>query len=187
MQMGKSKDTLMNAFEALRGSLKDASIDAIRQDRFGESRELTEIMEQLASLESRANSAIGGQVPAASGEEKSQAPRKDHYPRFYRSGNTLYKEGLKQNGKSVYTQKVDRVAFDTIISAIAAHGKRKFKPASLLEKINVPSYQFYIVLNVLQEPDLVRNPERGVYQLQVSGKSLDPSEVWTSIESEATD
>ena len=174
----------MNAFEALRGSLKDASIEAIRQDRLGESRELTEIMEQLASLESRANSALGGQVPAATGGERKQAPRKDHYPRFYRSGNTLYKEGLKQNGRSVYTQKVDRIAFDIVIDAIAANGKRKFKPSSVLENIDVPSYQFYIVLNVLQDADLLRNPERGVYQLRVSGKSLDPSGVWENIESE---
>lgn len=183
--MKKPKETLMNAFEALRGSLKDASIEAIRQDRFGESRQLTEIMEQLASLESRANSVLGGQVSATSGEPKKTAARKDRYPRFYRAGDTLFKEGLKQGGKSVYTQKVDRVAFDTIISAIAAHGKRKFKPATLLDKIDVPSYQFYIVLNVLQEADLVRSPERGAYQLQVSGKSLEPASIWENIESEA--
>lgn len=184
--MKKSNEALMNAFKALRGSLKDASIEAIRQDRFGESRQLTEIMEQLASLESRANSILGGQVTVATGETEKPAPRKHRYPRFYRVGDTLFKEGLKQGGKSVYTQKVDRVAFDTIISAIAGNGKRKFKPATLLDKIDVPSYQFYIVLNVLQEADLVRSPERGAYQLQASRKSLDPSEVWTSIESEAT-
>jgi hypothetical protein len=96
----------------------------------------------------------------------------------------LYKEGLKQNGKSVYTQKVDRVAFDTVIDAIAANGKRKFKPSSVLENIDVPSYQFYIVLNVLQDADLLRNPERGAYQLRISGKSLDPSGVWENIASE---
>lgn len=172
----------MNAFEALRGDLKDASIDAIRQDRFGESRELTEIMEQLASLESRTDSVLGGQVPASTDETKKPARRKDHYPRFYRAGETLFKEGLKQGGKSIYTQKVDRVAFDTIITAVAANGKRKFKPAGLLEKLDVPSYQFYIVLNVLQEADLVRSPERGAYQLQVSGKSLEPSSIWENIE-----
>lgn len=186
MQMKESQEALVSAFEALRGGLKDASIEAIRRDRFGESRQLTEIMEQLASLEDRAMSVLGGQLPASTGEAKKAAPGKGRYPRFYRVGDTLYKEGLRQGGKSVYTQKVDRVSFDTIIGAVAANGKRKFKPAALLEKIDVPSYQFYIVLNVLQDANLVRSPERGAYQLQVSGKSLDPSEVWGNIEPEAT-
>ena len=180
--MGKQKENLMNAFETLRSSLKEASIQAIQQDKYGESRQLSEIMEQLASLENRASAVLGGKLPGKPDRKSSSTEMTEPYPRFYRVGETLYKEGMKQDGKSIYTQKVDRQSFEAIVAAVAAYGKRKFKPADLIGKLEQPSYQVYIALKVLQDAELLRNPERGFYQLAASVKALDGGTVWGSIE-----
>lgn len=173
----------MNAFETLRKGLKGASIQAIQQDKYSQSRQLTEIMEQLTALEHRASVALGGELPDETmTADKSTADKSKDYPRFYRVGNTLYKEGLRQDGKSVYTQKVDRQSFEAIVKAVAAQGKRKFKPAQLLEQLEQPSYQVYILLKILQDAGFVRNPERGAYQLDPGAKELDPRMIWNDIE-----
>jgi hypothetical protein len=183
MGMKKSQENLMNAFETLRKGLKDASIEAIQQDKYSQSRQLTEIMEQLTALEQRTSAALGGELPDETmPADKPTSDKSKEYPRFYRVGNTLYKEGLRQDGKSVYTQKVDRQSFEAIVKAVAAQGKCKFKPAQLVDQLDQPSYQVYILLKILQDSGFVRNPERGAYQLDASAKSLDPQLIWEDIE-----
>lgn len=178
--MKKQKEALMQAFTALRKSLKDTSIAAIQQDKYGESRQLTEIMEQLATLETRTTAVLGGAKSPAPAARPS-ATRADSYPRFYRDGDTLYKEGMKQDGKSTYTQKVDRQSFEAITAAIAARGKAKFKPADLVDTLEQPSYQIYIVLKVLQDAGLLRNPERGAYQLDLKAGDIDHISIWSGL------
>ena len=178
--MKGQKEALMQAFNALRRSLKDTSIAAIQQDKYGESRQLTEIMEQLAALETRTAAVLGGSISPVPAARPSPA-RADSYPRFYRDGETLYKEGMKQDGKSIYTQKVDRQSFEAITAAVAARGKAKFKPADLVDKLEQPSYQIYIVLKVLQDAGLLRNPERGAYQLDLKAGEIDHVSIWSGL------
>ena len=104
------KNDVLKDFRTLKASLKTASIQLIEADKFGQSRQLTEIMESLADLERRTAALLGGQSPEPPAS-RSPSPTKTRYPRFYRSGELLFKEGLKQDGKSVYTQKVDRQGF----------------------------------------------------------------------------
>jgi hypothetical protein len=103
------------------------------------------------------------------------------YPRFFRSGSTLYKEGLRQDGESVYLQKVERGAFDEICRSILDQNRR-FKPAKLIKETEHPSYQVYILLNAMQEAGLVENPERGIYRLTPRAKECEPAGFWQAIE-----
>jgi len=190
-KMTNRNDQTMHAFATLRQTLKDASIEAIQQDMYEKSRRLMELMEALAPIESRASSLLGDETPPAPSPSvkgrpaKSASRKRAKYPRFYRIANTLYKEGMRQDGKSIYTQKVGRQTFETIFAAVANCKTRKFKPGDVIDQVEQPSYQVYIVLNVLQDAGLVENPERGSYQTTKKIASTDASELWNGIEEES--
>ena len=182
--MSDMKETLKERFQALKDCLKKAGIDAIETDQFDRSRRFTEIMEHLAALEAQAMELADGTaakpVAKTTPETKDKA-RNGEYPRFYRSGRLLYKEGLKQGGGGTYTQKVDRAAFEAILQAILKQ-RGKFRPATVLDKLDQPSYQFYIVLNVLQDAGLIDNPERGAYRLTAAAKKVDGEVIWSGLD-----
>ncbi|NKI35122.1 hypothetical protein HFP89_08080 [Wenzhouxiangella sp. XN79A] len=179
--MADQAKELERAFRALKQALKAANIEALEQDAFGTSRELTGIMEQLARLQAHAVSLYTG-APALAPTAPAPALSEDAtYPRFFRTGSTLYKEGLRQDGESIYVQKVDRSAFEEIFRSITGQNRR-FKPAKLIKEGAHPSYQVYILLNVMQEAGLVENPERGVYRLTPQAKQYDPPGFWKAIE-----
>lgn len=178
--MNKSDERLGRDFEALKKTLKQVSIDAIRADDFNRSRRLSEVMERLLALETLALNLTGADLPRHETAAEPPADRRG-YPRFYRAGRTLYKEGMKQDGKSVYTQKVDQNAFMAICEEILKR-KGRFKPAEVIDKLDYPSYQFYIVLNILQEAGLVDNPERGAYQGTPAARKTDVRTVWGNLE-----
>lgn len=176
--------SVLKDFQSLKTSLKNASIRLIEQDQFGQSRELTEIMESLAELERRTIAAMGTPAEKASTVQPTRA-RKDRYPRFYRSGDLLFKEGMKQDGKSIYTQKVDREGFLQVTEAVRTQGKAKFRPADLMENLSLPSYQVYLVLKVLQDAGIMRSPERGHYQLSTKPEKVDAGGLWSAIRSDS--
>ena len=191
--MSSQDNKTMRAFATLRQSLKDASIEAIQQDLYEKSRQITEVMEALAPVEARARDLLAAKAPSAPAEASATpaarpASRKAaKYPRFYRIGDTLYKEGMRQDGKSIYTQKVSRAAFEEIAAAVASRKTRKFKPGDVIGQVEQPSYQVYIVLNVLQNAGLVKNPERGSYQATGKATNTDVAELWNGIEKESAD
>ena len=92
---------------------------------------------------------------------------------------------MRQDGKSIYTQKVSRAAFEEIAAAVASRKTRKFKPGDVIGQVEQPSYQVYIVLNVLQDAGLVKNPERGSYQATGKATNTDVAELWDSIEEQS--
>ena len=174
------ENDVLKDFRTLKASLKTASIQLIEADKFGQSRQLTEVMESLADLERRTAALLGGQSPEPP-VSRSPSSAKTRYPRFYRSGELLFKEGMKQDGKSIYTQKVDRQGFLQVTEAVLSQGKGKFRPADLIENLNLPSYQIYLVLNVLQEAGIMRSPERGHYQLSGKPANLEAGSLWAAV------
>ena len=191
--MTNRNDQTMHAFATLRQSLKDASIEAIQQDMYEKSRRLMELMEALAPIETRASGLLGNEASSTSSSNEKGRPAKRtsrksaKYPHFYRIVNTLYKEGMRQDGKSIYTQKVGRQAFEAIFTAVANCKTRKFKPGAVIDQVEQPSYQVYIVLNVLQDAGLVENPERGSYQAIKKLASTEALEVWNAIKEESSE
>jgi len=190
--MTNRNDQTMHAFATLRQSLKDASIDAIQQDMYEKSRQIMELMEALAPIENRADALLGGSSLSSSDARIASAPppvesrprKPAKYPRFYRNGDTLYKEGMRQDGKSIYTQKVGLQAFEAIATAVANQKSRKFKPSDVIEQVERPSYQVYIVLNVLQNAGLVDNPERGSYRVMKKAENTDVASLWGNIQTQ---
>jgi len=190
--MTNRNDQTMHAFATLRQSLKDASIEAIQQDMYEKSRQIMELMEALAPIENRADALLGGSSLPSSDARIASAPppaesrprKPAKYPRFYRNGDTLYKEGMRQDGKSIYTQKVGKGAFEEIVAAVATRKGRKFKPGDVIGQVEQPSYQVYIVLNVLQDAGLVENPERGTYRASKKAAIADVAGLWNTIEQE---
>lgn len=188
--MTDRKEPTMRIFATLRQSLKDASIEAIQQDMYEKGRQITELMDALAPIEHKAGALLDGSRPpetmtapkAPSIDARSRKASK--YPRFYRIGDTLYKEGMRQDGKSIYTQKVGRQAFEEIAAAVATRKGRKFKPGDVIGLVEQPSYQVYIVLNVLQDTGLVDNPERGSYRVTNKTAIADVAALWENIEKE---
>lgn len=181
--MADSMVAVKKGFRDLKSALKKASIEAIEREDFSGSRRLTETMEQLNTLELRAAGGFDkNEVPADAGAPGAGTKS---YPRFYRIGDTLYKEGMRQDGQSIYTQKVGRQAFEEIATAVAGRKGRKFKPADVIGKVEQPSYQVYIVLNVLQDAGLVENPERGSYRVSKEAANTDVSALWGNIRTEA--
>ncbi|MDZ7790369.1 MAG: hypothetical protein U5L08_07750 [Xanthomonadales bacterium] len=164
---------LERAFEALKRELKEANVEALDRDAFTTSRDLAGVMEQLSRLQIRARALYRGGTDPAEAATVPLPSQEGSFPRFFRSGRILYKEGLRQDGESVYVQKVNRDAFEAIFRSIADQ-KRKFKPAKLIKDTNQPSYQVYILLNVMQEQGLLENPERGTYRLtsKVRGRAF---------------
>lgn len=190
--MTDRKEPTMRIFATLRQSLKDASIEAIQQDMYEKGRQITELMDALAPIEHRAGTLLDGSATPTSVTAQKQTPRgatsrkAAKYPRFYRIGDTLYKEGMRQDGKSIYTQKVGRQAFEEIAAAVATRKGRKFKPGDVIGQVEQPSYQVYIVLNVLQDAGLVDNPERGTYRASRKESITDVDSLWGGIEEEAS-
>ena len=175
---------LNQGFQELKAGLKCASIEAIERDAFAKSRQLTEIMERLRELETRTSGIFGGMSSTTTVGGATPEENKTRYPRFFRIGQTLYKEGMRQDGKSIYTQKVDRGAFEEIVAAVATRKGRKFKPGDVIGQVEQPSYQVYIVLNVLQNAGLVKNPERGSYQVTGKTAITEVAALWNNIEHE---
>lgn len=178
--MKDREDQIMEVFQELKSVLKKASVGALDSDDFRSSREITEIIEKVASLESRTKTVLGGR--SLDNGWASSLPEQSQYPNFYRIGRVLYKEGLRQDGKSVYTQKLPRETFHTILGAIKSQGNSKFNPKQISESASCPSYQTYIALNVLQDMGLIDSPERGRYKLTRTAGSLDPESCWNQVD-----
>ena len=188
--MSDRNDELNQAFLTLKNALKKANLEVLKNDEFNVSRELTGVMEQLSRLQKHSLKLLCAERTVTHPEPLVPRPApvlKDaHFPRFFRSGDILYKEGLRQDRASVYIQKVDRSAFEEITASILSQN-RKFKPAKLIKDSAYPSYQIYILLNVMQDVGLVENPERGMYRLSPRAKEFDSDGFWQTIEERRTD
>lgn len=143
--------------------------------------------EHATSPAESAKSPLGGRGQSqttARTEEGAQRKEKADYPKYRISDNCLVKIGLRRDRRREYQHIVQKAAFDKIISGIVKHlGKTKdFNPDTILAKLNLPAYQTYVVLAMLRQMGLLKNPRRGLYTVtDVRDFDAAASGVWNKL------
>lgn len=167
---GQNKeDSAMRGFEAVSQVVKEEVFAALEAHDFEKGRRLTSLMEELVGLQQRVRSVLGGrldEVQPIPSKERSFAVAGEDYPRFFRRGSLLVKQGERRGGEGIYEQKVPQETYDEILQQLrAVRGKKsEFRPPELLNRCGCPDYQVYLVLNVLQKADYLESPQRGLYR-----------------------
>lgn len=134
-----------------------------------------------------AKSPLGGRgqnQTTARTEDGAQRKKKTDYPKYRIRDNCLVKIGLQRDRRSEYQHIVQKAAVDKIVSVIIKHlGKTKhFNPDTILAELNLPAYQTYVVLAMLRQMGLLKNPRRGLYTVtDVGDFDAAASIVWNKL------
>lgn len=181
-----SMEAVMEAFEALKSTMKSAGMAALEAEDFGRSREVMSLMEELVALQRRAQDVLGAEVKEDEGT-KSQLGLADGYPRFFRRGSVLVKEGLRRGGESTYEQKMPREVYDEVLAALRSlkQVKKEFHAPDVIGRVSCPNYSVYLLLLLLQEADFLENPQRGLYRFKRRNEPNWAAGLWESIGQEA--
>lgn len=175
----------MQAFETLKSTMKTAGLSAMEAEDFSRSRELMSLMEDLVALQRRARSVLGDQLSTVETTEPRPVLTKD-YPRFFRRGSVLVKEGLRRDGESTYEQKMPREVYHEVLAALRElkQSKKEFHAPDVTSRVECPDYQVYLLLLLLQEADFLENPQRGLYRFKHRNDPSWAAAVWDAIPQE---
>lgn len=187
MDVKDSRGSVMQAFEALKRTMKAAGLAALEAEDFGRSRELMSLMEDLLALQHRAHGVLGDETQPPTAKETGPIPA-DGYPRFFKRGSLLVKEGLRRDGESTYEQKMPREVYDEVLAALRAlkQNREEFHAPDVINRVKCPDYQVYLLLNLLQEARFLECPQRGLYRFRRRKEGDWAEGVWASVPLETT-
>lgn len=203
------RDSVQNACESLtkiQDVLFDGARNAVKLDEetgwqaaealFQFAKEADDFRRRLANLLNLEHSAplVGPTKPARRGrsqdqttgrtEEGPQKKKKADYPKYQITDNCLVKIGLQRDRRTEYQHIVQKAAFDKIVSAIVKQqaNTKEFTPDTILAELNLPAYQTYVVLAMLRQMGLFKNPRRGLYATtDVRDFGVAASAVWNKL------
>jgi hypothetical protein len=117
------------------------------------------------------------------------ANKRPDYPRFFRRGGCLVREGLKRDGRDVYDHSVPRDVFNQILerlkgiaAARAGRGARSFPIADVGKGLRVPGYRVYAVVSYLLSKGLLLHARKGAYLFaDPAGFAEEATKLWDSL------
>jgi len=115
---------------------------------------------------------------------KATRRRKKDYPKFVVRGDSLFKIGLRRNGKDEYTQNVSKTVYDKVISRLVeiSMSQVEFTADDVIPAIDCPDYQAYIVLAVLRNHELLEIPRRGYHKfISKNDFESDAANLWDKL------
>lgn len=167
MATPQGTDAIFHPLSKLKEAVTEQSVRSLRTERFPEAQAFLQIGQELKELETRLRSLVNGAPPtqATPAEPPPRSPKT--YPRFARNGEILVKIGQRRDRKGTYEQKVGREEFDAIVRVLREVGgeKASFEAGEVIQRVQVPSYQVYLVIGFLQEHGVLDSPTRGQYRL----------------------
>lgn len=115
---------------------------------------------------------------------KTTRRKKKDYPKFVVHGDSLFKIGLRRNGKDEYTQNVPKAVYDKVVSRLIVISKSQieFTADDVIQAVDCPDYQAYIVLAVLRNHGLLEIPRRGYHKFVTQNSlELDAANLWDNL------
>ena len=108
---------------------------------------------------------------------------KKDYPKYIVRSDVLIKTGLSRDRRTEYEHAIPKREFEAVVQRLVDLRSRKhFRAEDVLEKVQCPSYQGYLVLSLLKERGLLTVPRRGLYAvLHSSDFAAESQSVWDSL------
>lgn len=198
-------------FDSLKAELTQAAGTALQAEDFDRVQGLTEaakelkgLRDSLMSLRDRVSSLLGGE-PAAGPTQlvgDSEARHEDReaaeaverrvdpaqevdaeYPRFYVSNDFLVKEALRGDKQTKYLQRMPWSHFERVVTLLreVLATKEEFHASEVVGKSEVPNYQAYMTLHVVQKAGYLELVKRGWYRFLRSEDGPWADGAWQSI------
>jgi hypothetical protein len=182
----QTRERVMSSFETIVHAVRNATIHAMDEGDFQRVHALASFAEDVRKLEDRAAILIGNHSSssdsAEAGAQTEDTELVKEFPRFYRREDVLVKEAVRGDGVTTYKQRMPLKDFKITLSALQELAKTRdeFRPPTVVQQTEQPSYLIYIVLNLLLKLGLLDKPKSGLYRF-TEKTDLTHEDLWAQI------
>ena len=150
----------------------------------------SKILQATEDNDATSNNTASQSIRTKRGSRKNPSTtkrKKSDYPKFVVQGDSLYKIGLRRNGKGEYTQNVPKAVYNQVVSQliVISNSQDEFTADDVIPAIDCPDYQAYIVLAVLRNHGLLEIPRRGYHKfVSQNNLELDAANLWNTLKND---